>query len=113
MRMKNIKRVIGNKKTTRAVFEIKKRRPTKEEKLAAARRVRGMWAFKDTSFFDKGLRLIVEDNGQGFIPATNGAKKGLGLFSMQERATLLGGKVTVESTPGRGTTIYADIPVTT
>lgn len=60
-----------------------------------------------------GLRLIVEDNGRGFIPATNGVKRGLGLFSMQERASLLGGKVTVESTPGRGTTIYADLPVTT
>ena len=55
--MKSVKRVIGNSKTTRTVFDInfdiKKKKPTKEEKLAAARRVRGMWAFKDTSFFDK------------------------------------------------------------
>jgi hypothetical protein len=57
MKMKSVKRVIGNSKTTRTVFDInfdiKKKKPTKEEKLAAARRVRGMWAFKDTSFFDK------------------------------------------------------------
>lgn len=51
--MKTVKKVVGNKKTTKTVFVIKKREPTKEEKLAAARRVRGLWAYKDTSFFDQ------------------------------------------------------------
>lgn len=59
------------------------------------------------------LRLIVEDNGRGFDPAGPGCKKGLGLFSMRERANLLGGNLIIESEMSRGTTIYADIPLTT
>lgn len=51
--MKTARRVVGNKKAAKTVFVIKKREPTKEEKLTAARRVRGMWAYKDTSFFDQ------------------------------------------------------------
>ncbi|MEW8958939.1 MAG: sensor histidine kinase [Moorella sp. (in: firmicutes)] len=57
------------------------------------------------------LRLIVEDNGRGFDIEAPNAKKGLGLFSMRERASLLGGSLVVESQEGRGTTIYADIPL--
>jgi signal transduction histidine kinase len=30
---------------------------------------------------------------------------------MQERASLLGGKVTIESTPGTGTTVYVEMPL--
>jgi signal transduction histidine kinase len=50
--------------------------------------------------------LIVEDDGVGFDPgdtATTG--QGLGLSGMQERASLVGAKVQVESTAGKGTTI--------
>lgn len=60
----------------------------------------------------EALRLIVEDNGRGFDPEVSAYRKGLGLFSMRERAALLGGKVIIESTPARGTTIYVDIPIT-
>jgi len=35
----------------------------------------------------------------------------LGLAGMRERATLLGGMLDIESTPGRGTTIYIRLPV--
>jgi signal transduction histidine kinase len=50
--------------------------------------------------------LIVEDDGVGFDPgdtATTG--QGLGLSGMQERASLVGAKVQVESAAGKGTTI--------
>ncbi|MEW8960058.1 MAG: hypothetical protein AB2448_13350 [Moorella sp. (in: firmicutes)] len=53
--MKIAKKVVGNKKAVKTVFVIKKKEPTKEEKLAAARRVRGLWAKKDTSFFDQAI----------------------------------------------------------
>ena len=36
--------------------------------------------------------------------------RGLGLFGMQERAALVGGKVVVESAPGRGTTVRGTVP---
>jgi signal transduction histidine kinase len=61
------------------------------------------------------VALIVEDDGCGFDAAgCMGAAKNdrcLGLFGMRERATLLGGSLTIESAPGIGTTVFVDIPV--
>ena len=63
---------------------------------------------------NKGVTLIVEDNGKGFDPlkrSSNGSSaKGLGLLGMSERAMLVKGDVQIESSPGRGTTIYVRIP---
>ena len=39
------------------------------------------------------------------------ASGGLGLFGMNERAGYLGGRVDVESAPGRGTRVRAVIPL--
>jgi PAS domain S-box-containing protein len=59
--------------------------------------------------------LIIEDDGQGFDPSkkttAEGSKHGLGLIGMQERATLIGGTLEIESTPGRGTTVFVNIPL--
>ena len=61
--------------------------------------------------------LIVEDDGVGFnaASATNPRRRheGLGLISMQERAALVGGGVQVESSRGKGTTLFVRIPVRT
>ncbi len=35
----------------------------------------------------------------------------MGLLSMRERAEQVGGKLEIESEPGRGTTVYARVPV--
>ncbi len=60
---------------------------------------------------DGALRAIVEDDGQGFEIATAGkADQRLGLFGMRERAELLGGTLTIESQPGRGASIFIEIP---
>jgi len=48
-----------------------------------------------------GITLTVEDDGQGFV--VNGEDQGLGLRTMQERVGSLGGTLTIESAPGRGT----------
>jgi signal transduction histidine kinase len=64
---------------------------------------------------DDVVRLIVEDDGCGFdVEATRArarAERRLGLAGMRERAGLAGGQVTVESTPGDGTTVYVRLPV--
>jgi signal transduction histidine kinase len=65
------------------------------------------------------VRLIIEDDGCGFdVDSVLGTRRGswpvdgrLGLYGMRERAVLLGGTLTVESTPGVGTTIFVDVPV--
>ncbi len=57
------------------------------------------------------MRLQISDRGIGFDPAQPSKEAGLGLISMRERARLLGGTLTVESSAGQGTTIIVDIPV--
>ncbi|NOZ06748.1 MAG: HAMP domain-containing protein [Chloroflexi bacterium] len=61
------------------------------------------------------VRAIIEDDGVGFdVDALlRGAPKEhkLGIFGMRERAELLGGKLSIESAPGQGTTVIADVPV--
>jgi hypothetical protein len=37
--------------------------------------------------------------------------RGLGLYGMRERAELLGGRLTVESAPGAGTTVFVQVPL--
>jgi two-component system sensor histidine kinase UhpB len=58
--------------------------------------------------------LIVEDNGHGFEAATSANQRmraaGLGLLGMRERAALVGGRLEIESSPGRGTTVFLYLP---
>ena len=49
------------------------------------------------------LKLSVKDNGIGFNP--DAPSMGLGLASIRERAETVGGKVSILSTPGEGTTV--------
>jgi len=60
------------------------------------------------------VRAEIHDNGDGFIlrPA-EAAGSHLGLISMQERAALLGGRLSIASGPEMGTTITVQIPVPT
>ena len=58
--------------------------------------------------------LVVEDDGVGFDGADVASwqgDRGIGLVGMRERAALLGGSVEFESAPGKGTTIFARVPV--
>lgn len=54
----------------------------------------------------------VEDDGSGFdVPdSVEAIDRGLGLLGMQERATLAGGRLEIESERGRGTTIRVLVP---
>lgn len=53
-------------------------------------------------------RLEVTDNGRGFD--TSSPSTGFGLPGLRERAALLGGTVTVDSTPGTGTRVAVTVP---
>jgi len=53
--------------------------------------------------------LIVQDDGHGFDPAGAAQDDHLGLRGMQERAAMVGGKLTVESAPGQGATVRLEI----
>jgi two-component system CheB/CheR fusion protein len=58
------------------------------------------------------VRLIVEDDGIGFdVTAPTTKDGGIGLPGMRERATLIGATLQVESTPGKGTTVFLRLPL--
>ncbi|MBI4417509.1 MAG: PAS domain S-box protein [Ignavibacteriales bacterium] len=63
---------------------------------------------------DRGTRMIIEDDGKGFnvaeVAREARAEGGIGIVSMRERAVSFGGTLTIESSPGKGTTIVVDIP---
>jgi signal transduction histidine kinase len=61
---------------------------------------------------DDGLHIQVEDDGRGLDPA-RAAPAGLcfGLLGMRERVEALGGRLAIESAPGRGLRLDATIPV--
>ena len=59
------------------------------------------------------ILLSVSDNGTVFdVVRVLDMKrhKGLGIIGMRERAEMLGGHVTVESVPGKGTTVLVEVP---
>jgi signal transduction histidine kinase len=71
------------------------------------------------SFMDESVALDIRDDGAGFDPArlvqvgedrSDGG--GFGLVAMRERVEELGGTLSVESTPGKGTTLAAELPIT-
>ena len=56
--------------------------------------------------------FIIRDDGIGYEQTRKGkSSRGIGIPSMKERVASLGGSVDISSTPGRGTTIRADLPV--
>jgi two-component system sensor histidine kinase DegS len=61
------------------------------------------------------LELDIEDDGVGFDPGNDvktAASPGkLGLLGMAERVELVGGRLTIDTTVGRGTRIHAAFPV--
>jgi signal transduction histidine kinase len=59
--------------------------------------------------------IHVEDQGKGFVPEELDLPRshggGFGLFSIRERLSLLGGSLTINSSPGKGTSAQVVIPV--
>ena len=65
-----------------------------------------LWATDDV------LGVQVEDHGAGFDPdAVLGAGRSGGLAGLRERAALLNGHLTVETHPGRGVRLTAEVPL--
>jgi signal transduction histidine kinase len=54
--------------------------------------------------------LEVMDDGRGFDPDAVEHRGGMGLINMAERAKHVGGVLTIQSTPGRGTQIKLRVP---
>ena len=59
----------------------------------------------------EGLAVTIKDDGQGFDPdARTSRGRRLGLTSMRERASVIGGRLTIASSPGEGATVRLEVP---
>ncbi len=98
------KRLPGEVET--ALFRIVQESLTNIALHAKAERVDVLFNYRDNQ-----IKAIIEDDGIGFIPSIPTVDNQLGLFGMRERVEMLGGKLTVESAPGRGTAVSVEVPV--
>ena len=73
--------------------------------------------FVTVEFADDSVALTVEDDGCGFDVAklrevgVGENDRGLGVLGMEERALLLGGRLTIDSEPGEGSRVSANVPL--
>jgi signal transduction histidine kinase/ligand-binding sensor domain-containing protein len=57
------------------------------------------------------LHLSVSDNGRGFDAAKDTPRRGIGLKDIEQRVSLIGGHMTIDSRPGNGTILTVIVPV--
>ncbi len=89
-------------------------RVTQEALTNVARHARATRVKLSISQIPGAIRLEINDNGRSFPVRKILQKKNkrLGLVGMRERIEMVGGRLTIESTPGKGTTVRAEIPFT-
>lgn len=93
-----------------ALFRIIQEATTNIVRHADAESVSLSLEFNKTS-----VAIHIEDDGRGFdlkeVMRSRDGERGLGLLSMEERAQLLGGVLSIKSRPGFGTQIAVEIPI--
>lgn len=89
-----------------ALFRIFQEALTNVARHAAATGVVARLAWQDDE-----VMLTVIDDGRGITEAEIGSMRSLGLLSMRERVSALGGQFAVKGLPGRGTTLSVTVPV--
>ncbi len=57
------------------------------------------------------INLEIKDNGKGFSENGTKAKTHFGIFGMKERASMLGGSLSIFSTPKKGTRVNLELPL--
>jgi signal transduction histidine kinase len=55
--------------------------------------------------------LVLEDDGVGFSPGAAGLQQGIGLTNIRRRVESIGGRIAIESEPGKGTQLRATVPL--
>jgi signal transduction histidine kinase len=83
-----------------------------QESLQNAAKHCGTLAFEVRLWSAAGeIHLRVADRGKGFDVSAARRGQGIGLASMDERVKLVGGRLSIESRPNAGATIYAIVPM--
>lgn len=91
-----------------AAVEVAAYRIATEALTNVARHARASTCWVKFTLDDEELLLQINDDGVGIDPQ---APRGVGMFSMRERAAELGGSVRVEARQGRGTGVLARLPL--
>jgi PAS domain S-box-containing protein len=90
-------------------------RVVQEALTNVVRHARAQHVWIEVSQSEGSLRLVVRDDGIGFdvesIRERAADAGNLGLIGMRERVEILGGRLTIDSEPGRGTRICVTLPV--
>jgi two-component system sensor histidine kinase UhpB len=83
-----------------------------QEALSNARRYSGEQRARVRLFMEDGTVVAeIADEGRGFLHSQAvESGGGLGLVGMKERAAMVGGRLTIESEPGEGTTVRVTVP---
>jgi len=89
-----------------AIFRIFQESLTNIVRHAAAERVEIQFELSPGK-----LAISIRDDGCGMIPEQTHQPQSYGILGMQERAKQLGGELSVNGTPGHGTTIRLSLPL--
>lgn len=67
----------------------------------------------DVKFYEEAgnLVLVIKDNGRGISEEDMAGTRSSGLVGMRERAMLIGGELTLQGAPGKGTTVTLRAPL--
>lgn len=108
-------RVSGTPRRLAPDVELAAFRVAQEALTNAAQHAQASHISLDVSFGEHDLTLSVEDDGVGFAtpdgPNALTHEGHFGLVGMRERTLLLGGRLDIQSEPGRGTRVTARFPI--
>jgi signal transduction histidine kinase len=96
-----------------AAFETAVFRVCQEAMSNVARHAGAETVLVQLSEADGRLSIEIEDDGKGFDPenVARRERRPFGLMGIRERVDILGGKVRIDSAPGKGTRIHFDVPL--
>jgi len=97
-------------RTEKEIFSVVREALSNIKKHAKAREV---WIILEVD--EERLTITVRDNGRGFdttkLDPAKGKEGSLGMINMHERAQMIGGRLSVTSEPGQGTSVTLNVPL--
>ena len=108
--------LIGKEKRLPSEIETALYRITQEALTNVAKHASAGKVILRLEWHPKTIAIRIEDDGKGFdiieLQNANIPFQGLGLIGMGDRSALLGGRLDIQSNPGKGTAIEVEIPLT-
>lgn len=108
-------RVTGDSFQVLADIEVALYRVIQESLTNIAKHASASRVVLTLSYMDHAVALDIRDDGDGFVPAESDPRSirltGFGLRSMSDRVERVGGDFSIDSVPGRGTTVSVVVPI--